>query len=152
MAYNYRRALVFFGTPHRGPVNSSLVSFGKLCARLVQKLPGNRPNDIMDALEDGLLFSDTLKDHFRHQLESYRIVSFWEGLGDVSLLKRAFQNAEVHAERFRYSLFQGVPQHLGCLVGGSILLNSEPIIATCADFTLPSARTNITTAWSRRIY
>lgn len=43
------------------------------------------PNDIIETLKKGSLFTDVLTEHWRQQLESYQIVSFWEGIGDVSL-------------------------------------------------------------------
>jgi hypothetical protein len=36
------------------------------------------------ALQSGSVFADCLREAFRHQLEKYRIVSFWEGRGNVS--------------------------------------------------------------------
>ena len=37
----------------------------------------------MEALEKGSLFSDVLQEGWRHQLSLYKIVSFYEGIGDV---------------------------------------------------------------------
>jgi hypothetical protein len=79
-----RFGLCFFGTPHAGPGNLLRVSFGKACVRIVQSLPRVQSNHNMDALEHGSLFDDLLKESFRHQLEHYRILSFYEGIGDVS--------------------------------------------------------------------
>jgi hypothetical protein len=40
-------------------------------------------NDIIEALKAGSLFADVLKEAWRHQLNLYKIVSFYEGIGDV---------------------------------------------------------------------
>jgi hypothetical protein len=46
-------------------------------------MPGNPSNDIMEALKNESLYSDILKETWRHQLEKYKIVSFYEGIGNV---------------------------------------------------------------------
>jgi hypothetical protein len=38
----------------------------------------------MQALEKNSLFSDVLQENWRHHLENYKIVSFYEGIGDAS--------------------------------------------------------------------
>jgi len=75
---------VFFGTPHAGPTEDAKVRFAKACVSIVQSMPGNPSNDIMEALKSGSLYSDILKETWRHQLEKYQIVSFYEGIGNVS--------------------------------------------------------------------
>jgi len=62
------------------------VSFGKACVSILQSVPGNPSNDIMEALKNGSLYSDILKENWRHQLEKYRIVSFYEGIGNVCIM------------------------------------------------------------------
>ena len=76
--------LMFFGTPHAGPTEDAKVKFGKICARVANKVVGDPKNDLMQALEKNVLFSEVLQENWRHHLESYRIVSFYEGIGDVS--------------------------------------------------------------------
>jgi hypothetical protein len=76
---------MFFGTPHAGPTEDAKVIFGKICARVANKIIGDPKNDIMQALEKNSLFSDVLQENWRHHLENYKIVSFYEGIGDVSL-------------------------------------------------------------------
>ena len=39
----------------------------------------------MEALKKGSLFSDSLQNQWRHQLDRYQIVTFYEGIGSVSL-------------------------------------------------------------------
>jgi hypothetical protein len=77
---------VFFGTPHAGATTDAKVFFGKVCTRVAKKIIGHPQNDIMEALEKNSLFSDVLQENWRHQLESYQIVSFYEGIGDVCFL------------------------------------------------------------------
>ncbi|KAH9206067.1 hypothetical protein DL95DRAFT_397161 [Leptodontidium sp. 2 PMI_412] len=75
--------LVFFGTPHAGPANDFKVKFGKACVKIAQSMPWKVPNDIMEALKKRSLFSEVLSEHWRHQLEQYQIISFYEGVGNV---------------------------------------------------------------------
>ena len=37
----------------------------------------------MEVLRSGSLFSDILQESWRHQLSSYKIISFYEGIGEV---------------------------------------------------------------------
>lgn len=76
--------LMFFGTPHAGPTDDAKVKFGKICARVANMALGDPKNDLMQALEKNVLFSEVLQENWRHHLESYKIVSFYEGIGDVS--------------------------------------------------------------------
>jgi hypothetical protein len=63
------------------------VRFAKACVAIVQAIPGHPSSDLMEALRKGSLFSDLLQESWRHQLENYQIVSFYEGKGDVSGFK-----------------------------------------------------------------
>ena len=74
---------MFFGTPHAGG-DDRLVALGSAAARIAQGLHLQASNDISETLKKGSLFTDVLAEHWRQQLESYQIVSFWEGIGDVS--------------------------------------------------------------------
>ena len=74
--------LMFFGTPHRGG-NGTLVALGSLAAGIATHLGFRDHSDIVSALKDGSTFSDILQESFRHQLESYQIVSFYEKIGNV---------------------------------------------------------------------
>lgn len=76
-------ALVFMGTPHSGPTNSSKIAFGKVGAKVVKKVYGSATNDLMTAVENGSLFSDILKENWRHQLEPYQIISCYETINEV---------------------------------------------------------------------
>ena len=77
--------LVFFGTPHGGPGDDWKITFAKASVCIAQSLPGITSNDIMEALKKGSLFSDSLQNQWRHQLDRYRIVTFYEGIGSVSV-------------------------------------------------------------------
>ncbi|KAL5610838.1 hypothetical protein FOBRF1_006955 [Fusarium oxysporum] len=74
--------LLFFGTPHGGG-NRSLVALGSLAARATTKLGFTAKSDIVEALKHGSIFTDVLKEGFRHQLMDYRIVSFFEKSGNI---------------------------------------------------------------------
>ena len=75
--------IMFFGTPHSGPGDGWQIMFAQASVRIAQSLPGRTSNDIMEALKKGSLFSDQLQNQWRHQLDHYRIVTFYEGIGDV---------------------------------------------------------------------
>ena len=77
--------LVFFGTPHGGPSDDWKIGLGKASVKIAQSLPGITSNDIMEALKKGSLFSDALQNQWRHQLDRYQIVTFYEGIGTVSV-------------------------------------------------------------------
>jgi hypothetical protein len=69
------------------------VKFGRACVSIAQSMPWKVPNDIMEALKKGSLFSDVLYENWRHQLEQYHFISFYEGLGTVrSSSKSLFSN------------------------------------------------------------
>ena len=77
-------ALVFMGTPHSGPADSSKILFARSCAQIVKSLKGHKSNDLLEAVENGSLFSDILKENWRHQLENYQIISCYETIDPVS--------------------------------------------------------------------
>ena len=78
-----RHAIIFFGTPHEGG-QKALVKIGATAVRIANCLGFRSSSAIVEALKNGSIFSDMLKEAWRHQLESYQIVSFWEGIGEVS--------------------------------------------------------------------
>lgn len=100
--------LIFFGTPHGGPGDGWQIMFGKASVRIAQSLPGMTSNDIMEALKKGSLFSHTLQDQWRHQLDQYQIVTFYEGIGDVKAFITAIDVGCANAQ-------QVVPQHSATL-------------------------------------
>ena len=78
-----RIGLVFFGTPHAGG-DDKLVALGSAAAGIAKRFHLQSHNDIIETLKKGSLFTDILGEHWRQQLESYQIVSFWEGIGGLS--------------------------------------------------------------------
>lgn len=76
-------ALVFMGTPHSGPTDSSKILFARSCAKIVKSVKRNKSNDLLETVENGSLFSDILKENWRHQLENYQIVSCYETIDPV---------------------------------------------------------------------
>ena len=79
-----RTGLAFFGTPHEGG-DERLVALGAAAARIASALHVQPSNDLIETLKKGSLFSDLLAEQWRHHLESYQLVSFWEGIGDVGV-------------------------------------------------------------------
>ena len=74
--------LAFFGTPHDGG-NKILVLLGSAAARVASFVHLQASNDVIEILKSGSLFADLLGEQWRHQLESYQLVSFWEGKGNI---------------------------------------------------------------------
>ena len=103
--------LVFFGTPHGGPGDGWQITFGKAAVRIAQSLPGRTSNDIMEALRQGSLFSHTLQNQWRHQLDHYQILTFYEGIGDVKAFMTAVFFRCANAEQVvpQYSATLGLP-------------------------------------------
>jgi hypothetical protein len=67
--------IAFFGTPHQG---GNFAKLGDIAASIVRGVLNNPKNTFMEALKKDSLFSDTLVDDFRHQLEDYYVLSFYE--------------------------------------------------------------------------
>ncbi|KAF4626981.1 hypothetical protein G7Y89_g11176 [Cudoniella acicularis] len=62
------------------------------CAKVARSLPGIPSTNLLETLERGSLFSDFLREAFRHQLEAYKIVSCYEGVGDIVPFDSAVMN------------------------------------------------------------
>lgn len=67
--------IAFFATPHQGGNHARL---GEIAARIVRLTLHNPKNTFMESLKGDELFSDLLVQNFRHQLESYYVLSFFE--------------------------------------------------------------------------
>lgn len=68
--------LVFFGTPHRGGRGGA---FGSLAARVAKFVSGDRAdNDLLECLRANSLFTQEASERFSHQLERFKVVSFFE--------------------------------------------------------------------------
>ena len=59
------------------------MALGKAAARVASLLHLQASNDVIETLKSGSLFADLLGEQWRHQLESYQLVSFWEGKGNI---------------------------------------------------------------------
>ena len=69
--------LVFFGTPHRGARAGE--RFGNLAARVAKFVSADRAdNDLLECLKNNSLFTQDAADRFSHQLENYKVISFFE--------------------------------------------------------------------------
>ena len=78
--------LAFFATPHGGG-NKVLVSIGGIVAKVAISMGFQKGDNVLETLKDGNIFSDIMAEHFRHQLLSYKIVSFWGVRDSVSCLE-----------------------------------------------------------------
>ncbi|MCJ1243623.1 hypothetical protein MMC30_000820, partial [Trapelia coarctata] len=67
--------IAFFGTPHQG---GELAKLGDIAASIMRAVFRNPKNTFLEALKKNSIFSNGVIDDFRHQLEDYYIVSFYE--------------------------------------------------------------------------
>lgn len=68
--------LVFFGTPHQGGRGGA---FGSLAARIAKFVSADRAdNDLLECLKANSLFTQEASERFSHQLENYKVISFFE--------------------------------------------------------------------------
>ncbi|KIW67282.1 hypothetical protein PV04_06547 [Phialophora macrospora] len=67
--------LVFFATPHHG---GNFANLGDVAANIARYVLWNPKNTFVDNLKHNSIFSERLRDEFRHQLEDYKILSFYE--------------------------------------------------------------------------
>lgn len=74
---NATYGIAFFGTPHQG---GNFAKLGDIVASIMRGVLQNPKNTFIEALKKDSLFSDTLIDDFRHQLEDYYVLSFYETL------------------------------------------------------------------------
>ncbi len=65
------------------PLPSRSSKLGFIAAKIARGLGFDTNDSIVQALTPGSLFEDILKEAFRHQLEQYYIVSFWETQSQV---------------------------------------------------------------------
>ncbi|KAH7309285.1 hypothetical protein BKA65DRAFT_519554 [Rhexocercosporidium sp. MPI-PUGE-AT-0058] len=68
--------LGFFATPHAGGT-AELVALGTFATKIATLLNFKKGDKIIQTLESGSLFTDLLRDHWRHRLDQFDIVSFW---------------------------------------------------------------------------
>ena len=82
-----RSGLAFFGTPHNG-ARMSLVKLASVAARLASKVRMQPENDVPEAIRDGSLYTEILKEHWRQRLLDFDLISFYESDEKVSRLIR----------------------------------------------------------------
>jgi hypothetical protein len=85
--------IAFFGTPHQG---GNFAKLGDIAAKIVSRIVRNPHNNFMEALKKDSLFSDELIENFKHQLEDYRVLSFFETLPYKKL--DLVSNVPIHGE------------------------------------------------------
>jgi protein SERAC1 len=76
--HNIRAAtfgLVFFATPHRGGNHAKL---GDIAANIAKAVLNTSTNTFMDHLQKDSVLSEDLQHFFKHQVENYFILSFYE--------------------------------------------------------------------------
>ena len=69
--------LVFFGCPHHGAKGVELGMVAAKVARFVSA--GRASNELLVCLKHNSMFTRTMSERFRHQLEDYKVLSFIEG-------------------------------------------------------------------------
>jgi hypothetical protein len=69
--------IAFFGTPHQG---GNLAKLGDIASTIVRGVLRNPSNSLMDALRKDSGFVQSLQGDFQHQLEDYKVLSFYETL------------------------------------------------------------------------
>jgi hypothetical protein len=67
--------IAFFATPHRG---GNYAQLGSFIAGTLRRIGMSPANGIMSALKEKNPFIDGLEASFRHQLDDYRFISFYE--------------------------------------------------------------------------
>jgi hypothetical protein len=79
--------IAFFGTPHRGGRN---VKLGSFAASMIRG-PWAPSNTFIEVLKKDSLFADALQNDFQHQLEDYKVLSFYETrpMGKLGLVCRS---------------------------------------------------------------
>ncbi|CAH0017853.1 unnamed protein product [Clonostachys rhizophaga] len=68
--------LAFFATPQSGG-DQTLVNLGRIAVAIANTVGFSTKSDVLSTLKKGSVFSDIMAEQWRHQLESYDIVSFW---------------------------------------------------------------------------
>lgn len=75
--------LAFFATPQSGG-DQTLVNLGRIAVAIATTVGFSTKSDVLSTLKKGSVFSDIMAEQWRHQLESYDIVSFWGDHDTVS--------------------------------------------------------------------
>ena len=75
--------LAFFATPHMGG-DWKLVSLAGVATKIATAAGFQKGDNVLETLDKGSIFSDIMRESFRHQLLKYDIISFWGALDNVS--------------------------------------------------------------------
>lgn len=67
---------MFFGTPHRG---GNKAETAQLLANIVSVFTGEPRNNLLSTLKRNSLYNEAITDDFTAQVNSYEIISFYEG-------------------------------------------------------------------------
>jgi protein SERAC1 len=81
--YRSTYGIVFFGTPHRG---GNYVSVGEFAANISKAALQKPSKALLEMLKNNSQNLNELTNLFRHQLNNYRIVSFYEKRPPISVL------------------------------------------------------------------
>ncbi|KAK1506349.1 hypothetical protein CTAM01_03684 [Colletotrichum tamarilloi] len=73
--YDATYGMAFFGTPHNG---SKLASLASVVANVFSVVLRNPQPSFMEALKRNSLFADVIRDDFRHGLEKFHVLSYYE--------------------------------------------------------------------------
>ena len=63
-----------------------LVKLASVAAHIASFLRMQPENDVPEAIRDGSLYTDILKEHWRQRLLDFDLISFWEADEKVSFL------------------------------------------------------------------
>lgn len=69
--------IAFFATPHQG---GNFAQLGDIAAKIWTTVVNNPQNTFLEVLKTHSLFSNEIIQDFKHQLEDYHILSFFEAL------------------------------------------------------------------------
>ena len=69
--------IAFFGTPHQG---GNLARLGDIASTIIRSVLRNPSNSLMEALKKDSAFVESLQSDFQHQLDNYKVLSFYETL------------------------------------------------------------------------
>jgi pimeloyl-ACP methyl ester carboxylesterase len=83
--------LVFFACPHRGSNGAGTGQIAVNVARFLSQ--DSAKNDLLDCLRTNSLFTQEATERFRHQLERYRVISFYETRPMVVAKANVFKRA-----------------------------------------------------------
>lgn len=126
--------IAFFATPHQG---GNHVRLGEVVSTIARAVLRNPKNTFLEALKRNSAFADSLTQHFRHQLEDYYILSFFETrpLGKLGIVRstHSITGYVTNLQDANLSrLLTGKRRLLGCQDHGKDRSEYTPTIGTSA--------------------